>query len=375
MKALHLLPAALFAATLCSAKDAAPPPDDRPRIQVALLLDTSNSMDGLIDQAKTRLWNLVNQFINAKRDGKAPRLEVALYEYGNDRLPAADGHVRKILGLTEDLDKVSEALFALKTNGGSEYCAWVIGDSLEQLSWSADNRDLKTIFIAGNEPFDQGPKPYAKACEAAVAKGVAVNTIFCGGYQEGADTKWRDGSVLGKGSYSNIDSDKAIVHIPAPQDTRIAELNVKLNATYIAYGGRAGEESKMRQVAQDANAAKAAPSVASARIASKNSSFYKNDSWDIVDAAKEGKDITKMKEAELPAEMQGMSADERKAFVEKKTAERAEVQKELRDLSVARDAFVQTETKKRAEAKGEKSLDDAMVESLKAQAVEKGFGF
>ena len=85
--------------------------------------------------------------------------------------------------------KVSEALFALKTNGGSEKCAWVIGDSLEQLSWSADNRDLKTIFIAGNEPFDQGPKPYAKACEAAVAKGVAVNTIFCGGHQEGADTK------------------------------------------------------------------------------------------------------------------------------------------------------------------------------------------
>ncbi len=375
MKALHLLPTVLFAATLCSAKEAAPPPDDRPRIQVALLLDTSNSMDGLIDQAKTRLWNLVNQFINAKRDGKAPRLEVALYEYGNNGLPAAGGHVRKILGLTEDLDKVSEALFALKTNGGSEYCAWVIGDSLEQLSWSADNRDLKTIFIAGNEPFDQGPKPYAKACEAAVAKGVVVNTIFCGGYQQGADTKWRDGAVLGKGSYSNIDSDKAIVHIPAPQDTRIAELNVKLNATYIAYGGRAGEESKLRQEAQDANAAKAAPSVVASRAVSKASGLYVNTGWDIVDAAKEGKDITKMKEAELPAEMKGMNADERKAFVEKKTAERAEVQKELRDLSLAREAFVQEEMKKRAEAKGEKSLDDAMVESLKAQAVEKGFGF
>ena len=375
MKTLHLLPAALFAATLCSAKEAAPPPDDRPRIQVALLLDTSNSMDGLIDQAKTRLWNLVNQFINAKRDGKAPRLEVALYEYGNDGLPAADGHVRKILGLTEDLDKISEALFALKTNGGSEYCAWVIGDSLEQLSWSADNRDLKTIFIAGNEPFDQGPRPYAKACEAAVAKGVVVNTIFCGGYQEGADTKWRDGSVLGKGSYSNIDSDKAIVHIPAPQDTRIAELNVKLNATYMAYGGRAGEEFKERQLAQDLNAARAAPSVASARIASKSSAFYKNDAWDIVDAAKEGKDITRMKEEELPAEMKGMSADERKAFVEKKAAEREAVQKELRELGAAREAFVQEEMKKRAEATGEKSLDDAMVESLKAQAVEKGFGF
>ena len=29
-------------------------------IKVALLLDTSNSMDGLIDQAKAQLWDIVN---------------------------------------------------------------------------------------------------------------------------------------------------------------------------------------------------------------------------------------------------------------------------------------------------------------------------
>jgi hypothetical protein len=63
---------------------AKPVVDGKNRIQIALLLDTSNSMDGLIDQAKTQLWKVVNTFIDAERDGEAPFVEVALYEYGNN---------------------------------------------------------------------------------------------------------------------------------------------------------------------------------------------------------------------------------------------------------------------------------------------------
>ncbi len=94
----------------------------KPRVQMAILLDTSGSMSGLIDQARTELWAIVNEFITAKRDGKAPQLEVALYEYGKSSLPADEGYLRMIVPFTMDLDKISEELFALKTNGGSEYC-------------------------------------------------------------------------------------------------------------------------------------------------------------------------------------------------------------------------------------------------------------
>ena len=31
------------------------------KVQVAILFDTSNSMDGLIDQAKTRIWSIINE--------------------------------------------------------------------------------------------------------------------------------------------------------------------------------------------------------------------------------------------------------------------------------------------------------------------------
>ena len=41
-------------------------------IKVALLLDTSNSMDGLINQAKTQLWEIVNELSYAKCEEQEP---------------------------------------------------------------------------------------------------------------------------------------------------------------------------------------------------------------------------------------------------------------------------------------------------------------
>src|SRR5687768_12616138 len=53
-------------------------------IMLALLLDTSNSMDGLIDQAKSQLWKIANELAAAKSsDGSRPNIKIALYEYGN----------------------------------------------------------------------------------------------------------------------------------------------------------------------------------------------------------------------------------------------------------------------------------------------------
>ena len=88
----------------------------RPAVDVAILLDTSNSMDGLISQAKSQLWTIVQQFANAEKAGKTPQLRVSVFEYGNTKLPASENYIRQVVQLTDDLDKVSEALFSLKTN-------------------------------------------------------------------------------------------------------------------------------------------------------------------------------------------------------------------------------------------------------------------
>src|SRR4051812_15614294 len=40
----------------------------KPKVQIALLLDTSGSMDGLLAQAKTQLWKIVNEFALSKKN-------------------------------------------------------------------------------------------------------------------------------------------------------------------------------------------------------------------------------------------------------------------------------------------------------------------
>ena len=68
--------------------------DDRAVVQIALLLDTSSSMNGLIDQARTYLWKIVNDMTLARQNGKLPDIRLALYEYGNDGLSSRDAWIR-----------------------------------------------------------------------------------------------------------------------------------------------------------------------------------------------------------------------------------------------------------------------------------------
>lgn len=190
-----------------------------PVVQLAILLDNSGSMSGLIEQAKSELWRVVNELTTARRNGKQPRLEVALYTYG-------DPPPRQLNGLTDDLDRVSESLFAVSIDGGSEFCGQVIQTASRELAWSPSPNDLKLIFIAGNEPFTQGPVDYREACREAIAKGIMINTIHCG---EGIPDDWRDGALLADGQAISINQNAQVAHIEAPQDAEIARLGADLN--------------------------------------------------------------------------------------------------------------------------------------------------
>ncbi len=360
------------------AKGDKPLPSDEPaaKVQIALLLDTSNSMDGLIDQAKTQLWKVVNSFNHARRDGKAPFVEVALYEYGNNGLHIGNNWIRQVEPLTRDLDEISRELFAFRTNGGDEYSGAVIQRALSDLSWDSSPTTYKVIFIAGNEPFTQGPVDVRQACRDSMAKGIVVNTIHCGNRDEGIAGSWHDGPALAGGTYLSINQDKAVAHIDAPQDKEIADLGVRLNSTYLGYG-KDWQASCLKQSEADADAiANAAKGAATQRAMTKATSNYFNGSWDLVDACRDGKvKVAELKEADLPEAMQKMTAAEREAHVAKMTAERAALQAKIHELSRQRDAHVAELAKKQAEATGEQTLDQVIAGTVKEQAAARGYTF
>ena len=343
-----------------------------PRIQIALLLDTSNSMDGLISQAKSQLWKLVNELAEGKKNGETPIIELALYEYGNSGIAVSKGYIRQVLPLSTDLDGVSEKLFALKTNGGQEYAGQVIKTALDELEWSKRADDMKLIIIAGNEPFTQGPVHYESACERARTKGVIIDTIHCGNEATGVATKWKAGADCGGGIYMVINQDEQVVDIPTPYDDEIVQLNKKLNQTYLGYGAR-GKEYKSRQETQDVNAASISKGTSIARLKSKVSKAYNNEAWDIVDAYKKDKDkVLALPESELPKEIKGLSQEKRASFIEHKSKERDELRAQIKALQDKRDAIVAA---KRREMAATKTLDNVMVGAVRAQATRKGYNF
>lgn len=350
-----------------------PPEKDAKSIKIGLLLDTSNSMDGLIDQAKSQLWNIVNELAVAKCDGVKPNIQIALYEYGNDRLSAREGYIRLVTPLTDELDQISRDLFSLTTNGGSEFCGHVIETSLKQLDWAESKQDLKLIFIAGNEPFTQGDVNYREACRLAVEKGITINTIFCGPFSEGISTYWKNGADLANGHYMSIEQDRKTVYIPSPYDDQINVLNTKLNNTYIYYG-KQGAQKKEMQLAQDSNAESISYENKISRTVSKGSSAYKNTKWDLVDASVEDDfDIDKVEEQYLPAEMQKMNEQEKLVYVEGKKAEREAIQKEIAELNIQRTVYINE--KKKEMGTDENMLDAALISAIKQQAKTKNFKF
>lgn len=339
-----------------------------PEIKVALLLDTSNSMDGLIDQAKAQLWKIVNELSYAKCEDESPSLKIALYEYGNDNLNAEEGYLRQVLSFSDDLDDISKSLFSLTTNGGNEYCGKVIKTALNQLEWGNNEDDLKLIFIAGNEPFSQGKVSYKDASKLAHQNDVTVNTIFCGDYNLGISTSWKDGADLTHGNYMAINHNEATVHVASPYDDKILELNEQLNKTYIAYGS-AGRKKMEMQAEQDTNALSYNKANAVSRTVSKSSRLYINSSWDLVDAEKD-KDFSydDLDDKQLPEELKGKSKDEIKTYVAKKAKARKKLQTEIETLNIKRRNYVAKQN-----TEGSNSLENAMLKALKSQAEKKNY--
>jgi len=338
-----------------------PADDSNAAIQIAILLDNSGSMSGLIDQTKAQLWKIVNELSELERDGQTPTLNIGLYTHG-------DANIQQISAFTSDLDKISEELFALGINGGSEYCGAVIKKSIRELNWNDNPNSLKMIYIAGNESFAQGHIPYREAIAEAKQNGVIVNTIFCGPAETGLRLEWGQGARLGDGDYSNIDHNQATVYVATPFDDQINEFNNKLNDTYVSYGAQ-GQQSKLNQETQDFNAVSFGKSNQTERAVFKTKKSYDNSNWDLVDAYRKDKNIVNNK-SELPKELQGKSEQELTSFVTEKMEKRTEIQNKIKELDTKRKNFIASQKKEEA---NESSFEQSVINSVKKQASKKGY--
>lgn len=339
-----------------------------PTIQVAILLDSSNSMDGLINQVKEKIWDIVNEISTANKAGKEVTLQVALFEYGKDSISAHEGYVQMLAPLTSDLDLLSDKLFSLKTNGGDEYAGRVILESVNRLSWSKHPDDLKLILIAGNESFNQGNTPVRYSMDKANANNIIVNTVFCGKREAGIKDGWFEGAQMGGGKYLNVNQNESIVHIETPYDSEINKLGLKLNETFIHYGSQGTEKKALQESLDDAITVQSTALMAK-RNMSKASKSYDATSWDIVSIFESDKKKA-MEIASQSPELEKLSEKEIKTKLNEQKAKREKVESRMSELKRDRASYL-------AKNKGNDKNDfgSVLIKQIKKQAESKGYSF
>ncbi len=359
-----------LAGTIHTPSNAPPAPKREPRpIDLAICLDTSGSMQGLIDSARQGIWAIVNDLALAK---PTPKLRVALLTFGNDGHAKENGWVVVQTDLTFDLDLVSQKMFALATNGGTELVGRVMQTSLDQLAWSNDQSAMKLIVVAGNESADQDQEvPFRAVCKRAIERGVMVNAIYCGNPNDDIAPAWREVAKLADGQFHAIDKDNGNIVIETPFDAQLQALSAQLNSTYLPFGDD-GKRGWLNQTAQDRNAESASGQVVALRAMCKAGENYTNSTWDLVDACREQKvKLQDVPAAELPEKMRGMPIDEQQKLIGEMQTQRTAVQAQIQELGKKRDAAVAEEMKKRA-LDPTKSFDYAVRKAVREQARQRG---
>ncbi|MBK23335.1 MAG: hypothetical protein CME70_04955 [Halobacteriovorax sp.] len=387
---------------------------DAPKADIAILLDTSGSMQGLINQVRDGLWQTLNNLGEIKRDGKTAELRLALYEYGSGSVSAEANFLQILCPLTTDHTKIAEKLFATKATGSQEFSGAVISQATTDLAWATDHLDFKSIVIAGNETINQGPIRPLEAASTALGNNILVNTIFAGsqtiqtggfgggGFGGGGFgcsfcpnprpttpteppkpefsknpifTEWENLAKSGQGETLNIDHNNSIPFIESPFDDRIVEITEEINKTFLPFG-KDGQTEFDRMIDLDRNirGSGAGSYIGWGSYRGGNFGNATNAKWDLVTAFKENPefDLSKIKDEHLPEIMRGLTLLEKLKIVKEFTMKRDALEKESKELNEKRRLFVEEELRNR-QGEDQQNFAEAFRKIIVKQLEAKGF--
>lgn len=353
------------------------PADSEKTLEMVFVIDTTGSMGGLIDGAKQRVWGIINDVMQTPAH---PNVRVGLVAYRDH----GDSYVTQVLPLTNDLDKVYTTLMEYRADGGGdgpEDVRRALSDGVRKAGWSRPRANTaQIVFLVGDAPphddYAQEPDTLDTAAEAIKA-GMIVNTIQCGA-DDTTRQIWQQIARRGEGQFFAIAQDGGVETIATPYDSRLSELGGKLGSTYLAYGGGAGAEGEKfraeardRQVKTESAVAGAAPVVAQADRAVNKALNRDAYVGDLLQSIENGTvKLDDVKAVDLPADLQKLSAGERKQEVERRLSERQKIRDEIVSLKKQRDDYIAAERKKHSGA--QTGFDAAVASALKEQLARKG---
>ena len=353
-----------------------PAMNERPKIEVVFVLDTTGSMSGLIEAAKEKIWSIATTMAQAEQ---APAIRIGLVAY-RDR---GDAYVTQVVDLSDDLDSMYARLMDFHADGGGdgpESVNKALYDAVHDISWSQDQNAYKVVFLVGDAPPHMDYRDevqYPETIKAARARGIVVNAIQAG-QNPATMRQWRHIAALSQGDFFNVAQYGNAVAVATPFDADIAKLSAALDDTRL-YFGTEEEKAKQRlkKAAADKLHAKASDESRARRAAFNASASGKRNFLgdnELVDAVVAGRvDMADMDVSELPAMLQALAPEERESVVMKQAAARGELEGQIKELAEKRGSYI-TE-KIEADGGAKDSLDDKLYRTVKRQAASVGLSY
>jgi len=349
--------------------------DEKAKVDVVFVLDTTGSMEALIQTAKEKIWSIATTMASAQQ---APEIRIGLVAY-RDR---SDAYETKVVDLSDDLDSVYATLMDFTAEGGGDTPESVnkaLYDAVHSMSWSQNDNAYQVIFLVGDAPphMDYNEVRYPEIVTSAMNKGIVINTIQCGEIPSVVQP-WTQIASLGHGSFLQVEQSGGAVAYNTPFDEKIAVLAAKLDETRLYYGSEAEKEKMRDKVAATDKLTKSASLASRARRGAFNISAGGRANLlgenELVDAVASGKlDLDDLEKDALPEALVVMAPEEQKVYVAELADERADLQRQIQELSHDRDGYL---AKKVEEAGGMKgSLDQKIYDTIKEQAGEAGLEY
>jgi len=349
--------------------------NQKPRVDVVFVLDTTGSMSGLIQTAKEKIWSIATTMASAQ---PTPEIRIGLVAY-RDR---GDQYVTKVVDLSDDLDSVYATLMDFAADGGGDTPESVnkaLYDAVHNMSWSQGEQAYQAIFLVGDAPphMDYNEMQYPAIVATAAKKGILINTVQCGDMPFTV-APWTQIASLGHGSFFQVEQAGSAVAYTTPYDEEIAELSAKLDDTRL-YFGSDDEKEKMKAKVSATEKLTEGSSIASrARRGAFNASAGGRANLlgenELVDAVVTGAvSLDELEEDALPEALKPMAPAEQKDYVAGLANKRGELRRQIQELAQDRDGYL---AKKVEEAGGrDDSLDHQLYDAFKQQAGKAGLAF
>jgi len=344
----------------------------RPRVEVVFVLDTTGSMSGLLQAAKEQIWSIATDLACAR---PAPELRLGLVAF-RDR---GDAYVTRRMDLTSDLDALYTELIALYADGGGdepESVNQALNEAITAIGWSTDAETYRAIFLIGDAPphlYGDDVK-YPLSCQLARARGIAVNTIQCG---ENKDTTpvWGEIAQLGDGAFARLDQNGGTPAIATPYDKGIAIMAKQLDGTRLTYGTdaeRAALEERRGRAEQiyDRSSLGAQASRGLFNVTSTGRTNLYGSKDLLADWQCGAVKLDAIDSAQLPEPLRSMTAEERRAFLQRQAKLREDLELTLKSLAEQRADYVAKELAKRGAAQS--SLTARLFSAMQPQAKRHG---